>query len=158
MHACMGACMSAWLANKALHTLLSARLPAGPQAAEDPTSFDANCLAKVTTAVIKLGYSDEELLVPLLDTAVGKLPEFTPKAVVELVSGGGTVGSTVWSTVAQLAGRAARAGAGGCGAGEGRSRAGIRPPSGGAFPWLRFPLSLGLGLAELRRIRGDAPP
>ena len=29
--------------------------PAVPQAAEDPASFDANCLAKVTTAVIKLG-------------------------------------------------------------------------------------------------------
>lgn len=29
--------------------------PPGPQAAEDPASFDANCLAKVTTAVIKLG-------------------------------------------------------------------------------------------------------
>lgn len=59
----------------------------GPQAAENPGSFDAACLAKVTTAVIKLGYSDEGLLVPLLDSAVGKLPEFTPKAVVELVSG-----------------------------------------------------------------------
>lgn len=32
-------------------------------------------------------YSDEDLLLPLLDTAVGKLPEFTPKAVVELVRG-----------------------------------------------------------------------
>ena len=31
-------------------------------------------------------YSDERLLLPLLDTVVGKLPQLSPKAVVELVS------------------------------------------------------------------------
>lgn len=30
-------------------------------------------------------YSDEELLVPLLDTSVGKLRDFSPRAIVELV-------------------------------------------------------------------------
>jgi hypothetical protein len=30
-------------------------------------------------------YSNEDLLLPLLDAAVGKLPELSPKAVVELV-------------------------------------------------------------------------
>lgn len=62
------------------------------KAAEDPSSFDANCLAKVTTAVIKLGYSNEDLLLPLLDAAVGKLPELSPKAVVELVGALGDLG------------------------------------------------------------------
>jgi hypothetical protein len=62
------------------------------QAAEDPASFDAACLAKVTTAVIKLGYSDEALLLPLLDAGVEKLAEFSPKAVVELMGALGDLG------------------------------------------------------------------
>ena len=59
--------------------------PPPAQAAEHPSTFDAACLAKVATAVIKLGYSDEALLLPLLDCATLKLGDIAPKAVVELV-------------------------------------------------------------------------
>lgn len=62
------------------------------KAAESPGSFDAGCLAKVTTAVIKLGYSDERLLAPLLDCTVDKLAELSPKAVVELLGALGDLG------------------------------------------------------------------
>eukprot|EP00887_Chlorella_sp_A99_P005955 scaffold29.g5955.t1 len=53
--------------------------------AQKPEMFDAACLAKTITAVVRLGYEDDHLLVPLLNCCVDKLDELPPKAIVKMI-------------------------------------------------------------------------